>query len=135
MTSTEKEHNNRGKYNIEADKVFLRTKQSIAFSLSDLYLYRISTTTGNHLETPSHPYMQLFASAIFLPPVFLCLRVPGRRVRTAIRFRRIMNSGYNLRIDLYLAVTFKLMRRTVMLGFIKIYILEISRKKENTYRI
>lgn len=49
-TSTEKEHNNQGN-TIGASKAFLRTKQSIPFTLSDLYLCRISTITTTTTTT------------------------------------------------------------------------------------
>lgn len=47
-------------------KAFPRTKQSIAFALSDLYLCHISTTTTRHHFQPprAHPCMQPLASAI-----------------------------------------------------------------------
>jgi len=69
------EHNNQ-ENTIGASKAFPRTKQSIAFALSDLYLCRISTTTTDTIFN-----LALIHACNLSPPLsprpyplFLCLR-------------------------------------------------------------
>jgi len=71
--SIENEHNNQ-ENTMGASKAFPRTKQSIAFALSDLYLCRISTNTiFNHLVLIHACNLSPSLSARPYP-LFLCLR-------------------------------------------------------------